>query len=133
MSKQAPVVGYLLLLSPPKPVTNFSTPCNKLVFGWPYYIGVKDASSHVIESIITGEVKECILTVFPPALPDDVTELFHTGKIINFDLEMAKLLMLWLVIKEVCPKLQSAYIALFRKIIPLLDGSNNLRQGFHWL
>ena len=33
------------------------TPCKKLVTGWPYYIGVKDTSSHGIGGIITGKGK----------------------------------------------------------------------------
>ena len=51
--------------------------------------------------------------VFHLAWPDDVKELFCKGDIKNSDLEMEGLLMLWLVIEEVCPQLQEAYVALF--------------------
>ena len=81
--------------------------------GWPHYIGVNDASIHGIGGIIMGEGKACIPMVFRLAWPDDENELFHKGDITNSDLEMAGLLILWLVIEEVCPQLQSAYVALF--------------------
>ena len=56
--------------------------------------------------------KSCIPTVFCLAWTDDVKELFHNGDIINSNLEMAGLLMLWLVMEEVCPKVQATYVAL---------------------
>ena len=76
--------------------------------GWKHYIGVKDASSHVIGGIIMGEGKACIQTVFRLAWPDDMKELFHKGNIKNSDLEMAGLLMLWLVVEEVRLKVRAA-------------------------
>ena len=50
--------------------------------------------------------------MFHLAWLDDIKQLFHKGKITNSDLEMSGLLMLWLVIEEVCPKLQADYVAL---------------------
>ena len=67
--------------------TKIPTPCKELVTGWPNYIGVKYASSHVIGDIITGKEKECTPMVFCLAWPDDVKELFRKGKITNLDLE----------------------------------------------
>ena len=55
-------------------------------------------------------------------LARDIKELSHKGEITNLDLEISGLLMLWLVMEEVCPKLRSAYIALFSETLPLLDG-----------
>ena len=81
--------------------------------GWPHYIGVKDVSSHGIRGIIMGEGKTCIPTVFRLAWPDDINEFFRKGNITNSDLEMSGLLILWLVMEEVCPKLQVAYVTLF--------------------
>ena len=46
-----------------------------------------------------GEGKACIPTVFFLAWPDYIKELFHKGDITNSDLEMAGLLMLWLVME----------------------------------
>ena len=81
--------------------------------GWPHYIGVKDASIHGIGGIIMGEGKVCTPTVFCLAWPDDIKELFHKGNITNLDLEIAVLLMLWLLMEEVCPELRAAYVLLF--------------------
>ena len=67
-----------------------------------------------------GEGKSCIPTVFRLACPDDIKEFFHKGDITNSDLEMAVLLMLWLVMEEVCPKLQAAYVALFSDNSPTI-------------
>ena len=64
-------------------------------------------------AIIMGEGKACIPTVFCLAWPEDKKELFHKGDIKNLDLEMAGLLMLYLVMEEFCPKLQADYVALF--------------------
>ena len=61
-----------------------------------------------------GEVKSFIPTVFRLALPNYMKELFLKVNITNSYLEMAGLLMLWLVIEEVCPKLRAAYVAFFR-------------------
>ena len=52
-----------------------------------------------------GEGKACITTVFCLAWPNDVKELFRKGDIKKSDLEMAGLIMLWLVMEEVYPKL----------------------------
>ena len=60
-----------------------------------------------------GEGKSFIPTVFLLSWPDDIKELFHKGDITNSDLEMAGLLMLWIVMEEVFPKLRAAYVALF--------------------
>ena len=70
--------------------------------GWPHYIGVKDAYSHGIGGIVMGEGKACTPTVFYLAWPDDIKELFRKGSIKNSDLEMASILMLWIVMEEVC-------------------------------
>ena len=88
--------------------------------GWPHYIGVKDSSSHGIGGIIMGEGKACIPTLFRIACPEDIKELFHKGDITNSDLEMAGLLMIWLVIEEVFPKLRAAHVALFSDNLPTI-------------
>ena len=106
---------HLLELSTKNP-----TPCKELVTGWPHYIGVKDAYSHGIGGIIMGKGKACTPTVFCLAWPDDIKELFHKANIKNSDLEMAGLLMLWIVMEEVCPKLRAAYVALFSDKSPTI-------------
>ena len=67
-----------------------------------------------------GEGKACIPTVVRLAWSDDVKELFHKGNITNSDLEMSGLLLLWLVMEEVCPKLRAAYVALFSDNSPTI-------------
>ena len=67
-----------------------------------------------------GEGKAFIPTVFLLAWTEYVKELFRKGEITNPDLEMAGLLMLWLVIEEVCPKLLAAYVELFSDISPTI-------------
>ena len=67
-----------------------------------------------------GKGKACIPKVFRLAWPDDIKELFHKGNITKSDLEMTGLLMLWLVMEEVCPKLQAAYVALFSDNSPTI-------------
>ena len=56
--------------------------------------------------------------MFCLAWPDDVKELFRKVDITNSDLEMVELLILWLVIDEVYPRLRAAYIALFSNNLP---------------
>ena len=70
--------------------------------------------------IIIGEEKSCIPTVFRLACPEDIKELFHKGEITNSDLEMAGLLMPWLVIEEVYSKLRAAHVALFSENSPTI-------------
>ena len=100
--------------------TKNQTLCKELVTGWSHYIEVKDESSHGIGGIIIGKEKSCIPTVFCLYWEDDIKELFHKGKIKNLDLEMAILLMLWLVMEEVYPKLRADYVALFSDNSPTI-------------
>ena len=67
-----------------------------------------------------GEGKACIPTVFCLACTEDIKKLFHKGDIKNTDLEMTGLLMLWLVMEEVYPKLWSSHVALFSDNSPTI-------------
>ena len=67
-----------------------------------------------------GEEKSCIPIVCCLVWTEDIKELFHKGDIKNSDLEMAGLLMLWLVMDEVFPKLQAAHIALLSDNSPTI-------------
>ena len=67
-----------------------------------------------------GVGKAYIPKVFLLDWPDDIKEFFHKGNITNSDLEMTGLLMLWLVMEEVCPKLRSAYVAFFSDKSPTI-------------
>ena len=67
-----------------------------------------------------GEGKACIPTVFRLAWPEDIKELFYKWYITNSDLEIAGLLMLWIVMVEVYPKLRAALVALFSDNSPTI-------------
>ena len=73
-----------------------------------------------------GERKTCIPIVFCLAWPDEIKELFHKGDITNSDLEMAGLLMLWLVMEEVYLNLQAAHVAKFSNNSPTIGRVKNL-------
>jgi hypothetical protein len=94
------------------------TPCRELISDWPHYVGVKDASKHGVGGVVIGEARKCIPMVFRAEWPDDikqalVSESNPTGAITNSDLEMAGLLLLWLVMEEVCQLEPGAHVALF--------------------
>ena len=94
------------------------TKCTELVMGWPDFVGVKDASGHGVGGVIIGEGRQCVPTVFrfewPQDIKDDlVSKANPTGRITNSDLEMAGLLMLWLVMEDVCDIRSGSHVALF--------------------
>ena len=75
-----------------------------------------------------GKEKACIPTVFRLDWTEDIKELFHKGDIKNSDLEMAGLLMLWLVMEEVYTKLRSAHVALFSDNSPTIGWVKRLAE-----
>ena len=94
------------------------TRCRNLITAWPDYIGIKDASRHGVGGIIIGENKSMPPTVFRFRWPHDiscnvVSASNPEGTLTNSDLEMAGLLLLWLVMEHVCPSLKDAHVALF--------------------
>ncbi len=93
------------------------TRCKNLVAGWPDYVGITDASGHGLGGVIVGERKGVPPTVFRLQWPEDITRNIisddnPTGTLTNSDLEMAGLLMLWLVMEDVCD-ITDAHVALF--------------------
>jgi hypothetical protein len=94
------------------------TKCRNLVQGWPDYVGITDASGHGVGGCIVGETAPVPPTVFRYQWPTDISNDIVTndnpsGRITNSDLEMAGLLMLWLVMEDVCPTVSDAHVALF--------------------
>ena len=94
------------------------TKCSSLIRAWPDFVGIKDASKQGVGGIIIGENKAVPPTVFRLQWPEDIrndiiSTTNPTGTITNSDLEMAGLLLLWLVMEEVCPLLDGAHVALF--------------------
>ena len=93
------------------------TLCKNLVPGWPDYVGITDASGHGLGGVIVGECNGVPPTVFRLEWPEDIKQSIVTddnpnGTITNSDLEMAGLLMLWLVMEDVC-NVEHAHVALF--------------------
>jgi hypothetical protein len=94
------------------------TKCKNLVPGWPDYIGITDASGYGAGGCVIGENKAVPPTVFRFQWPTDITndivsDKNPNGRITNSDLEMAGLLLLWLVMEDVCPTVADAHVALF--------------------
>jgi hypothetical protein len=107
--------------------TKEPTKCSELVMGHPAYVGVKDASIHGVGGIIIGENKACVPTVFRMEWPEWVkNEVLKTnsgkkGTLTNSDLEMAGLLLLFLVTEEVCDLQPGDHIALFSDNSPTVS------------
>ena len=102
------------------------TKCRELISGWPDYIGYTDASGHGFGGIIVGENDSLPPTVFRGQWPLDIKHTLLTydnpqGTITNSDLEMAGLLILWLVIEAICPNLRGKNVALFSDNTPTVS------------
>jgi hypothetical protein len=83
------------------------TKCRELTCGWSDFVGIVDASGQGVGGVIFGELTACTPTVFWWQWPEDVManiKMFRNpgGTISNSDLEMAGLLLLWLVMEGVC-------------------------------
>ncbi len=77
-----------------------------------------DASSHGVGGVIIGKLSECPPIVFhfqwPPDITADVISKSNpTGTITNSDLELAGLVILWIMIENVCTDLAEKQVALF--------------------
>ena len=93
------------------------TRCRNLVPAWPDFIGITDASGHGLGGVIIGENKAVPPFVFRMQWPQHISDSIISydnpnGSITNSDLEMAGLLMLWLVMEDVCD-VRNAHVALF--------------------
>jgi hypothetical protein len=107
--------------------TRNPTKCSELVMGEPDYVGVKDASVHGVGGIIIGDNKKCVPTVFrmewPQWVKDEVekTNSGRGGSLMNLDLEMAGLLLLFLVMEDVCQLQPGDHLALFSDNSPTVS------------
>ncbi len=106
--------------------TNEPTRSWELVAGWPDYIGIVDASGHGVGGVVFGELSACTPVVFWWEWPDDIKQDIisltnPTGRLTNSDLEMAGLVILWLVIEGVCHNLCEKRITLFSDNSPTVS------------
>jgi hypothetical protein len=98
--------------------TTAPTRCRELVAGWPDFIGIQDASGQGVGGVVFGENRSCPPTVFRYEWPEDIKRDIVTlknrrGGVTNSDLEMAGLLMTWLVMEAVCGDLRERRVAVF--------------------
>ena len=106
----------------------------ELVTDWPDFVGVKNASGHGVGGIIVGKNMACTPTVFCMEWPDDVkadiiTERNPNGRITNSDLEMAGLLLLFLVMEEACQLQLGSHIALFSDNQPMVHWAQRITSN----
>jgi hypothetical protein len=107
--------------------TSRPTKCSELMMGNPDFVGVKDASVHDVGGIIIGESMACVPTVFrmewPQWVKDEVikTNNGQGGSLTNSDLEMAGLLLLFVVMEDVCDMQPGCHIALFSDNLPTVS------------
>jgi hypothetical protein len=98
--------------------TSHPTRCQELVAGWPDFVRVLNASSYSVGGVIIGKLSECPPTVFCLQWPPDITanvitESNPTRIHTNSDLELAGLVILWIMMEHVCNDLAEKRIALF--------------------
>ena len=104
-----------LLREATKAPTNY----RELVLGESEFVRVNDASIKGVGGIIIGDKATCVPTVFRLPWPDDIkqhvwkTKSGKGGTLTNSDLEMAGLLLLFLVMEEVCQFQPGTHMALF--------------------
>ena len=106
--------------------TKTPTHCRELVAGWPDLIGVQDASGQGVGGVIIGELGRCPPTVFRCEWPKDiradlVTRENPRGRITNSDLEMAGLLLCWLVVEAIGGDMRQKHVALFSDNDPTVN------------
>jgi hypothetical protein len=94
------------------------TKCRELVSGWPHLIGYSDASGIGFGGVVIGELDAVPPTVFRGQWPPDITKDLVSvtnpnGRLSISDLEMAGLVLLWLVIEAVAPTMAEKNFAMF--------------------
>jgi hypothetical protein len=99
------------------------TRCREVVAGWPDYIGIVDASGHGAGGVVLGENLACTPLVFRWEWPEDIKRDIKTvtnpsGRLSNSDLEMAGLVILWLIIEGIGVDLREKRVTLFNDNSP---------------
>lgn len=100
--------------------------CRDLVLGEPQFVGVKDASLHVMGGIIFGHKTACVLIVFCLEIPQDIKDAMlktHAEQgehLTNSDLDMTSILLLLLIMEQVCDIQPGTHIAHFSNNSPMV-------------
>ena len=107
------------------------THCCELVTAEPNFVGICDAAKEGAGGVVFGETDKCVPTVFRLEWPVDVRREINTdsnkkGSLTNSDLEMAGLLLLWIVIEAVCPVLRHKHVAVFSDNTPTVSWVDRL-------
>ena len=107
------------------------TKCKELISGFPKYTGVKYASDHGVGGVVFGKKLTCTPAVLHMQCPEWVkieitSSSNHKGKLTNSDLEMARLLLLWLVMEEVCDVKFGDHVAVFSNNQPTVSWVDRL-------
>ena len=109
-----------------KEITAHPTKCSELVTGHPHVIGIVDAALEGVGGIVVGERDAIKPFVFRMEWPEAVRALVRTKVLTNSDLEMAGLLLLWLVIELVVPELDSKHVAVLNDNAPTISWATKL-------
>jgi hypothetical protein len=103
------------------------THCSELIIGIPHFVCIKDASIHDVGGIIVGHIKPCVPTVFRMEWPPDIraevlkTNARQSGNLTNPDLEMAGLLLLFLIMENMCDLGPGCHVALCSDNAPTVN------------
>jgi hypothetical protein len=100
--------------------------CSELVAGWPDFVWGVDASRHGVGGVIVGELAACPPSVFRLQWPPDISENVvleknRREKITNLDLELAGLVLLWLMMEHICGPLCKKRVTLFSNNSPTIS------------
>jgi hypothetical protein len=122
-TKQGPKAGSDPVSTLLRKSTTQPTRCKELVRAWLDYIGICDALSFGFGGVIVGENSKCPPTVVQLQWPKDITDNIKSDSnpnrmITNSDLEMAGLLIIFLVMEEIVCDLMEVNIALFSTTHP---------------
>ncbi len=107
------------------------TQCKQLVAGYPHVIGYCDASSHGYGGIVIGESLAIPPTVFRGEWTPDIKKSLVSsanpkGTISISDLEMAGLLIMFLVMEAITPNEDAMHAAMFSDNVPTVSWVDKL-------
>ena len=102
------------------------THCRELVTGPPDFFGIVDAAKEGTGGVVMGEEEGCVPTVFRLEWPTQIRQMMEKGILTNSDLELAGMVVLFLVIEAVCPCLKHKHVALFNDNTPAVGWTDRM-------